>query len=306
MGKDTKPAADVARPFAVGDFYGFRLFSPPSHSPPDRARYGAFRVFEVIDAGSPGANGPFRFPNSITIATLQGVFHAPPTLDEVANLPVQIWAWPQGAFSGRPAVFVVLLGVQPPGPLVELRWLGNVALTAAERSWFDNLPPTPKPFGGWWAIGWRAQNEWLWEHDRERLAAETERDEEERGATDAAAAQRNQARLKGLTWERLLSETHFERWKDSPPFPPPEFTAAARAEIERTIRSLAALGPKPQKAAVRAELRKCIDLFNAADTRAGEVIETEEREDVMLLLADICSVARHRSLIEEIDAWRTW
>lgn len=47
-------------------------------------------------------------------------------------------------------------------------------------------------------------------------------------------------------------------------------------------------------------------VWNAADAEAGEVIETEEREDIRRVLEERAHVARQKALVEEIDAWRAW
>ena len=92
----------------------------------------------------------------------------------------------------------------------------------------------------------------------------------------------------------------------SPPFPPAEFTEAARETIHNAYRELRELGPKPPKAKVRSILRRCVAWFNEADKAAGEVIETEEREDICAVLEEMAFVAKQKSLVDEIDNWREW
>src|SRR5205807_7985306 len=101
-------------------------------------------------------------------------------------------------------------------------------------------------------------------------------------------------------------ETPFERWSPSPPFPPQEFTREARDVIHDTCRALRALGSKPRKPDVRRLLRECVEWFNKADDQAGGVIETEEREDICVVLEEIAYVARQKSLVNEIENWRDW
>ena len=126
---------------------------------------------------------------------------------------------------------------------------------------------------------------------------------EQRRVTERALYEK---RLKGLTWEKLLQERPLQRWDEHPPFPPPDFTAAAREHIRAVIRELQALGPKPIKSKVRAVLKASVEWFNAQDAASGNVIETEEREDICKLLAEFALVARQSSLVEEIDNWRKW
>ncbi|ESU46710.1 hypothetical protein K7395_22910 [Streptomyces filamentosus] len=53
-------------------------------------------------------------------------------------------------------------------------------------------------------------------------------------------------------------------------------------------------------------LKSLVQWFNTADQAAGWVIETEEREDISLVLEELAQVAGHPSLVMEVDAWREW
>ncbi len=125
-------------------------------------------------------------------------------------------------------------------------------------------------------------------------------------ARRAAQEERHKNRLRGLTWEQLLRETPFERWSPSPPFPPEEFTREARNVVHDTCRALRALGSKPRKPDVRRLLREFVEWFNKADEQTGGVIEAEEREDICAVFEEMAYVARQKSLVDEIDDWRTW
>jgi hypothetical protein len=151
-----------------------------------------------------------------------------------------------------------------------------------------------------------AEGEWRWANDRESLVDEQERVVAQQAAKRAAQEERYKKRLRELTWDKLLSETPFERWSASPPFPPPDFTQAARDRIHSTCQSLRGLGDKPKKAAVRKILRECVGWFNEADKQSNGIIETEEREDICAVLEEIAYVAGHQSLTGEIDEWRDW
>lgn len=109
-----------------------------------------------------------------------------------------------------------------------------------------------------------------------------------------------------LTWEQLLAETPFERWTPSPPFPPAAFRRAAVRRVHQACRELRDLGPKPRKPAARKVLKSLVLWFNTADQAAGWVIETEEREDICLVLEELAHVAGHPSLVMEADDWREW
>ena len=83
-----------------------------------------------------------------------------------------------------------------------------------------------------------------------RSIVESEKSKAKAAAERAAKEERYRTRLKNLTWGKLLAETPFERWVPSPPFPPAEFTEAAREAIHNACRELRELGPKPPKAKV--------------------------------------------------------
>lgn len=275
-----------ARPFAAGDYYGFRTVSPFGYPPPDRPRYGAVRILAV----EPGRR-------NVTTVSLDGIFDTMPTLAEASALkPMK---------DRRRSVLQVSLHTVD--PRLELYWLGNTPLREEETSWYASLEMHEKPYGPWSFVGSTAETEWRSRNDREALDADTARVTAERHEADVADAVSYRAWRKRLTWNALLTEEHFARWNRSPPFPPAAFTTAARETINRTIRAIALPGRRlPSEDVVRAALRECVQWFNVENARAGDVIETEERDDILQVLANICYVARQRALNEEIDQWRTW
>jgi hypothetical protein len=78
-----------------------------------------------------------------------------------------------------------------------------------------------------------AEGEWRWKHDRDAFMVESEKSQAKAAAERAAEEERYRTRLKNLSWDKLLAETPFERWVPSPPFPPAEFTEAARETIRK-------------------------------------------------------------------------
>lgn len=150
------------------------------------------------------------------------------------------------------------------------------------------------------------EGEWRWVHDHAALVSEQDQMKEKRLAIQRAREERYNNRLRDLTWGQLMSEVPFIRWTGADPYPSEEFTSKARDIIKTTIREIEALGPKPAKKLVRAKLRECVICFNEADEAHGGPIETEEREDICLLLEEIAFVAKQETLSQEIDEWRTW
>jgi hypothetical protein len=194
--------------------------------------------------------------------------------------------------------------------LTELSVLGQVPLSEEQEKfaakYLNQKNRIGTSFGSASGVNAEVEGEWRWAHDREALQHEHELTEQRREQARAAAQERYETRLKRLTWEQLLSERPFERWTPSPPFPSAEFRDAATARVHDTCRALQALGAKPRKPAARKIVKDLVLWFNEADDQAGGVIETEEREDIFLVLEEITHVARHPSLMQEADSWREW
>lgn len=286
------PLAGTDAPIA-GQIYAFRNSPFSEFAPRETGRYAAFKVIGTTK-------------ELFVIAVLEGVWPVAPSLQAIRRAP--ILRQHRFAHTGRPAVCGVNADGWNPSTLDDLRLLGLDVLSpqesAAARAVLGYEAGTS--FSNLRFATRTAEGEWRWRHDREALEAEWKRVEAAATATRAAQEERYRTRLKGLTWDKLLAETPFERWSPSPPFPPEAFTQAARTMIHDACRELQLLGPKPRKADVRRVLRRCVEWFNAEDERAGGVIETEEREDIMAVLEEMAFVAKQKSLVEEIDGLRDW
>ncbi|MGO4683356.1 hypothetical protein [Hyphomicrobium sp. 2TAF46] len=227
---------------------------------------------------------------------LDGIFDRPPDLSQVSRL-----AWLKTSrFSHRyePACGGAMLDWEP--GLAEFSYVGTVDLANEDAE----LMSACRSFGPLRSASIHAEGEWRWRHDRAAYQKEIERYREAQAERQAADLDRYEKRLKGLTWEKLLLESPLPRWDEHPPFPPPDFTAAARERLQLVMRELQALGPKPEKAKVRAILRRAVEWFNAKNAEFGSVIETEEREDLSTIFGKLAFVARHPALVEEIGGWR--
>lgn len=116
----------------------------------------------------------------------------------------------------------------------------------------------------------------------------------------AAARAREADRLRGLTFELLLSETPFAGWDDRRDLLPDGFAPAARARMRAAQQALAALGPKPRRAPVRAELKALVDWFNGF----GQQLDTMERDEIFQAIEELCWAAGQKPLVNEIGDWR--
>lgn len=298
FGKRAAPATSVGEPASdalptAGSIFSFRTSPFSDFAPPETGRYAAFKILAADDS-------------IIVLAVLDGIWDAPPTLGQTDRLP--ILCEHRFACTGRPAVFGVQAAWWVPANLLDLRLVGSVRVDGEEAKLADVI--TNHRVGArhatLHAASYCAEGEWRWAHDREAVAEENEKRDAHNAAVRAAQDDRYRNRLSKLTWDQLLLETPFERWSPSPPFPPVEFTKAARKAIHDACQSLKAMGPKRRKAEVRAVLKACVIWFNDADEKAGGVIETEEREDICAVLEEMAFVARQKSLVDEIEQWRSW
>jgi cell division protein FtsB len=269
----------------ISGIYSFRTSPYSEFSPNVTGRYAALKVLGMED-------------ECICFVVLDGVFDRHPTLAATSCLP---WLNKISfSWSGQPASRCVRLELEI--DLEEFHHVGTVALAHEEME----LLAACGIYGAWVGAGIDAEREWRWRNDRAAIEEEWARKQQAENARLAAARERYETRLKTLTWEKLLEEQPFARWDVSPPFPPPEFVAAARARIRSLILDLQALGPKPKKAQVRALLKICVERFNTMDEEHGNVIETIEREDICSVLEELAFVARHPTLSDEIGNWRDW
>lgn len=278
---------------AAGNVYAFRTAPYSEFSQPETGRFAAFKVI--------GSN-----PSFVTFAVLDGVWDTSPTLSQAKR--AAILHEHRLAHTGRSAVFGVNADWWDIAELRHVVLLGRTEVSLTEAGLV--APETGYKLGLRYstihAANYAAEGEWRWHNDRSAFSEEVELKRAKEEAERAAREERYRTRLSKLTWDQLLAETPLERWSESPPFPSAEFTSRARNAIHEACNALKALGPKPRKAHVRAVLKACVEWFNEADEREGGVIETEEREDILLALEEMVYVARQRGLVEEVERWRDW
>ncbi|ESQ90095.1 hypothetical protein ABAC460_10020 [Asticcacaulis sp. AC460] len=280
---------------ATGQIYAFRTTPFNEFSPPQTGRYAVFKVLVVT-------------PKQVAVVVLDGIWPKVPTLEDAQTADILHENCFFHINSGQPAVRGLSRDGWRLDGFEDIVLLGVAGLTDAERKRADLFGRSTigVSFGPLHSVSWSAEGEWRWAHDRDALLAENEQQKARDQAERAAAAERFRSRLSKLTWEQLLSETPFEGWTPSPPFPPEDFTLAARSVVRQACMDLRGLGAKPRKADVRRILKATVEWFNTAGAEAGDVIETEEREDICELLEEMAHVARQDALVDEIDSWRDW
>lgn len=142
--------------------------------------------------------------------------------------------------------------------------------------------------------------------DEARWKSEIQAFSEKQKSIRREREQREQQRLKKVTIPALRAETQFEDWDNRTQIVPPEFALSVRKRSKELLSDLEALGAKPRRNDVRALLKAYISWLNEFDGSFGYAIETEEREDLMVFLEELCWATKQKPLIAEADAWREW
>jgi hypothetical protein len=273
-----------ARALRPGDVCVFRTWPINSFSEPTTGRYAALKVLTVGE--------------HIIYVVLDGVFTERPDLGQVAHSSVLR----NERFNCKDTPALHSTSSNWDIDLLEFVVLGNVGVGSTELALIPRFPS----FGTWHTASSDAEGEWRWRHDRDAFKREVELDRESREAKRQAERKRHNERLKHLTWEALLAETLFTRWTPSPPFPPDDFIETLRLKFRDAIVELRGVGPKPSKKAAKQVLHTLVNQINRLDAAHGQVIETEEREDVCAALAELAFLARHSTLMDDVHTWRTW
>jgi len=277
----------------VGSVYAFRTAPLFAFAPGSTGRYGAVKVLGVNK-------------EHVVVAALDAVWWHQPSLSEVARC--KIMQEQRFYSSGKRAVWGVDTDQWNTANLDEMTLLGTIPTDGEEAELRDKIFHylTGSRFTTLNYANIAVEAEWRWKNDRETLIAEQTRSDEERIAKIAVEERRLKERLRGLTWDQLLSERTFAQWAATAPLPPEDFADKAREVIREACRTLQALGEKPRRADVRKVLRSCVEWFNDADEQAGHVIESQERDDICSVLEEMAYVAGQKRLAEEIHEWRTW
>ena len=278
----------------AGQVYSFQTRPYSEFDSAETGRFAAIKILGVDD-------------RHVIVAVLDRVWPDAPTSRDMRG--VSIINEHRLAHTGRPAVFGVNRDWwKPESDLDEFNFVGALPVSRADQSHVDAVAryAPGSRFSTLRAANHAAEGEWRWANDREAFIVETDNKNAKNEAERAAKEERYRTRLSKLTFAQLRSETPFERWSPSPPFPSEEFTMAARATIRSAFDALEQLGPKPRRADVRAILKRTVVWFNKVDDEAGGVIETEEREDICAVLEEMAHAARQKVIVQEIDEWREW
>lgn len=142
--------------------------------------------------------------------------------------------------------------------------------------------------------------------DEERWKYEIRAYSEKQDRIRQEREERERQRLKKVTIPDLREETQFEEWDNRTQIVPPEFALGVRKRSKELLNDLEVLRAKPRRKDVRGLLKAYISWLNTFDGSFGYAIETEEREDLMVFVEELCWATKQKPLIAEADAWRTW
>lgn len=246
--------------------------------------------------------------NLVGFIVLDGIFEHPPSLEEASKChPLEtrrfgLWERPDENAEPLNIARKYALGstrLDWKCELQEFTYIGQLSTSAFEEVMKQDI----RAFTTWDSASHNAEAEWRWKHDKELYLAEICKATDERDKQDKLKKERFENRLSKLTWEKIEFEVLFRRWVDSPPFPSPEFTDALRGVFSTTIFDLRELGEKPKRAEVRKRLKQTIDEITSLDEHFGDVIETEEREDIYEVFYDLTYLSKQTKLMEEIPDW---
>lgn len=149
-------------------------------------------------------------------------------------------------------------------------------------------------------------HEYRAEFDEERWKSEIIDYEEKPTRRLLPRMEAEQQRLRTITIQALMAETLFQDWDNRTQIVPPEFALGVRTRSKVLLKEVDSLGEKPKRKDVRKLLKEYVFWLNSFDGSVGYEIETEEREDLMGFVEEVCWATRQKPLIGEADNWRNW
>lgn len=292
----------MRREYKAGEIYSFKTSPYYKYGTQDTKRYACLKIL------APENTTVQPYDSLVDYVVLESVFSAPPKLDEVRGLGAliqkrfmfgQLTAF-QRMSKNPPKNFATCSARSDWEPdLLEFVLVGFLPLTDEEKE----LGKKNTSYSAWNFASVNAEGEWRWQHDKEKLLTEHALHKQEIERRKQVEKERFENRLSKLTWDKLLAEDWFERWKESPPFPPQPFKDELRQRIHLSISELQSLGEKYPRAKVRRILNSLVNDITALDKKFDFVIETEEREDIYNVFDDITFLTKQRVLMEEIPDW---
>jgi len=289
------------RDLKPGDLIAFRIGEEPDFSAPNKDAWGVIKILET----GPEGDGSFL------LSVKAGLWADKPGLWQAFRAPILIAerfaALGTNSLKPEPVIFSTpfdgALDLTDIARIGRVPWFSRVERQARrafrEKGYYYVMA----------ALGHAPQSidhEHRAREDAARWQAEVEAYSEKQRRLMQARQERAEQRLKGLTLAALRAETPFQDWDNRTQIVPPAFTAEIRQRTHALLDEVLALGDKPGRKALRGLLKAYVLGINEFNGAYGYAIETEEREDLMRFVEELCWAAKQKPLIAETDDWRDW
>jgi hypothetical protein len=198
-----------------------------------------------------------------------------PELSEILNLTHHAWkGWKE----------VWLVDVPPGGAF---KYVGNLPLTDKERRQKDTgLSPGEWP-KGYWAE--QVLMQWEWDHaERGQLLAKEQRQKAREDEKEDRADARRIARFSKMSLADFRRSRFLPGWSS---IASQQAVAETRQATQEAIDRMIALGRKPKRRQLLAEVKRLIQHWNKLQKKHDGFMATTERDDLCVHLEDLFVVA---------------
>lgn len=280
----------------VGDLIAFQIGEIDGFSAPNKDKWGVFKILHLGDKND----------QSFSLSVKQGLWNDCPSAWRVKLKPLLIEKRFE-KIKAKPLIFTTPFDCKI--DLISAKVIG--------RELLHNKPEAEaikkiKTSGHTWKVSNISNAVLALDHearainDSERWKDEIEKFHVRFMEKHLAQEKRQKERLKDLSFDILFNEKQFSNWDDRTQILPKQYISKVRKEALKLLTSLKSLETKPKRDDVRKHLKNFVMWLNSIDGKYGYRIETEEREDLMEFIEEICWAAKQKPLIDEVDQWRTW
>jgi hypothetical protein len=212
-----------------------------------------------------------------------------PQLSEILKLTHHSW-------EGCKEVYLITV---PPSRAFQC--VGSLPPTDSQRRQKEtSMSPDEWPQGHW---GMQVLMQWEWDHeDREKLLATEQKQSAREDEKDERAQARRIAKLSKTSLAEFKRSRFLPGWSK---LASKEAVAETRQSILDAIDRISALGRKPQRKALLAELKRMVQQWNKLQEKHDDFITTTERDDLSDHLADLFVVAglTDDDAVEYFERW---
>jgi hypothetical protein len=289
------------RDLRVGDLVAFQIGERSDFSAPNKDSWGVVKILDLGDVKD----------ESFSLSVKSGLWTERPTKWQVFRTPLLIQERFRKLGTNRlkpetlifTTTFDCVIDLQEAVVICREFWFNSIEKEARRKIRTDGyfytiaaIDHAPRSI----------DHEHRAKFDEDRWRSEIEAYTEKRDRIRREREEREMRRLKKVTIPALLEETQFEDWDNRTQIVPSEFALGVRKRSKELLDDLEALGAKPSRKDVRGLLKSYISWLNTFDGSFGYVIETEEREDLMVFVEELCWATKQKPLISEADSWRNW